>query len=158
MSARRSFRIRVIDIGEIYMKKVIAIVISVFLFIICAKVTFDLFPKAKSEDEIRAKLTDDYIIRSLTDSTTGDIYIKLDDTKLVIDKKDKDKIHVTLNYIGETKYSVWGDCYNYNVTLFINSVNFRDDIFNLAVTGDVVTYYQSGSREAYMRNITYEVQ
>ena len=141
------------------MKKVMVIVISVILFIICAKVTLDLFPKPKSEDEIKEKLTDEYILGSLSSSKTGDISIKLNNYKeIVIRKKDKKGVRVTLNYLDKTKYSVWGDCYNYNITLFINNVSLNGDIVDLAVTGDVSTYYQGGSRDAYMYNITYSIQ
>ncbi len=141
------------------MRKIIVTVISLILFAICIKVTLDLFPKTKSDEEIKAKLTDEYILKSLSNSRTGDIQLSLNNYKqLVIRKKDKNKIHVTLNYVNKTKYSVWGDCYNYNITLLISNMNIDDEIRNLTVTGDVKTYYSGGCREAYMYNITYSIQ
>lgn len=139
------------------MKKIWKILIVIVLVVISLKTTIDGFPKKAKEDEIREYLTKERILETLSrPGKTSDIYMTIKADTIIIKKEDWKNIEIQINYLNKTRYSLYGDCFNYNITIYAKNISINNTKTNAIITADVKTAYSGGVREAYLIEPRYD--
>lgn len=139
------------------MKKIWKILIVIVLVVISLKTTIDAFPKKAKEDEIREYLTKERILETLSrPGKSSDIYMTIKADTIIIKKEDWKNIEIQINYLNKTRYSLYGDCFNYNITIYAKNISINNTKTNAIITADVKTAYSGGVREAYLIEPRYD--
>jgi len=139
------------------MKKIWKILIVIVLVVISLKTTIDGFPKKAKEDEIREYLTKERILETLSrPGKSSDIYMTIKADTIIIKKEDWKNIEIQINYLNKTRYSLYGDCFNYNITIYAKNISINNTKTNAIITADVKTAYSGGVREAYLIEPRYD--
>ena len=139
------------------MKKIWKILIVILLVVISLKTTIDGFPKKAKEDEIREYLTKERILETLSrPGKSSDIYMTIKADTIIIKKEDWKNIEIQINYLNKTRYSLYGDCFNYNITIYAKNISINNTKTNAIITADVKTAYSGGVREAYLIEPRYD--
>ncbi len=75
---------------------------------------------------------------------------------IIIKKEDWKNIEIQINYLNKTRYSLYGDCFNYNITIYAKNISINNTKTNAIITADVKTAYSGGVREAYLIEPRYD--
>ena len=139
------------------MKKIWKILILILLALISLKITINGFPQKANEKEIREYLTKERILETLSKSNKmREIHLKIDADTIVIKKEDWKNIEIQINYLNKTRYSLYGDCFNYNITIYAKNISINNTKTNAVITADVETTYRGGVRKAYLVKPRYD--
>ena len=126
------------------MVQVLVVLTGLAMLAFCVVIAIKKYPHAWTEEEIRAYLTKDRIISDLLSNKYHNI--KLEDLGFEIeyDRSDAESMDITVNSIGKTSYSVYGDEFNYYVTIRFNKLYMDGEVRVIEIDGKIETDYSSG--------------